>query len=186
MTNETREASRRRWRRGLGWRAGLAVGAAVVALMVGAASVTGTALAAPGDATDAQRSDRAQRPQPEVVAIAIGTLLEDDGGQSWLSLRAGSAGDRVGGNFRFFCDEAGYYNGAVRSLTVEGGAIHAEGGGGLWRPDGTRIGVRFTLDISPDGATEVSVVGRDYEYTMTGTLDGFIFGGSPPARPAVD
>ena len=92
--------------------------------------------------------------------------MEDDGSESLISLRAGSAGDRAGGNLRFYTREAGFYNGAVRSLTVEGGAIHAEGSGGLWRPDGTRIGVRFTLDVAPDGRTTLSMVGRDYEWEL--------------------
>ena len=159
--------------------------------MLGVVSMAAPVQAAPGDeaSTDARRDrGRPQRPQLEVVAIAMGTVHEDDGSQSWLSLRAGSAGDRVAGNLRFYCREAGFYNGAVRSLTVAGGAIHAEGGGGLMRPDGTRVAVRFTLDVSPDGRTTLSIVGRGYEYSMSGVLDGFIYAGAPPAitRPATD
>jgi len=166
-------------------RALLGGGVAVVALMIGMVSMAAPAHAAPGDdvASDAANARvRPHRPQPEVVAIAMGTVNEDDGSSSWLSMRAGSAGDRVGGNLRFYCREAGFYNGVVRPLTVEGGAIHAEGSGGLWRPDNTRIAVRFTLDVSPDGRTTLSVVGRGYEYSMSGVLDGFIYAGSPPAQ----
>ena len=123
------------------------------------------------------------RARPDRVAVAIGQLNEADGGKAWLSLQAGALADKAHGNFRYYYDEAGYYNGAVRILRVSDGAIHVEGGGGLHRPDGTKQRVRFTLDISADGErVELSIVGRKYSYEMTGSLDGFAYGGAPPIR----
>jgi hypothetical protein len=125
------------------------------------------------------------RPRPELVAVAIGQLNPAEGRTAWLSLQAGKVGDRARGNFRYYSPGAGYYNGNVRLLTVENGAIHAEGAGGLHRPDGTRVRVRFTVDISADGSqTTVSIKGADYEYSKSGALDGHVHAGAPPARMA--
>jgi hypothetical protein len=137
--------------------------------------------------SDAEAQERPQaRPRPELVAVAIGQLNPAEGRTAWLSLQAGMSGDQARGNFRYYSPSAGYYNGNVRMLTVQGGAIHAEGAGGLRRPDGTRMRVRFTVDISADGAqTVVAIAGRDYDYSKSGSLDGFVFAGPPADRPAL-
>jgi hypothetical protein len=147
---------------------------AVVALVVG---LIGAA------SSPAEAQERPQpRQRPELVAIAIGQLNPVEGRDAWLSLQAAKAGERARGNFRYYSAGAGYYNGSVRKLAVTDGAIHAEGAGGLRRPDGTRMRVRFTVDISADGArTEVSIVGVDYDYKKAGSLDGHVFAGPPPA-----
>ena len=137
--------------------------------------------------SSAEAQERPQaRPRPGVVAIAIGQLNPTEGRNAWLSLQAAKVGDKARGNFRYYSAGAGYYNGNVRVLTVENGAIHAEGAGGLRRPDGTRIPVRFTVDISADGSrTTVSIKGADYDYTKSGSLDGHVYAGPPPAPTAV-
>ncbi|MDA0365856.1 MAG: hypothetical protein O3B31_08460 [Chloroflexi bacterium] len=162
--------------RSLGRRAtGAAI--AVMAALALMLTISGTASAAPGDA---------QHVRPETVAIAIGTIGESDGGHTWLSLQAGTAAGISRGGFRYFCAEAGYYNGAVRQLTVTDGAVHAEGAGGLRRPDGTRMRVTFVLDIAADGSSAtVKITGDNYDYEMSGSLDGFVFAGNPggPSAP---
>ena len=149
--------------------------AAVVSLfVVGTASAAG-----PNPAKEQEDTDQAQR---TTVAVAIGQLQEADGETATIDLRAGARDGRVGGTLRFYSPEEGYYNGAVRTLKVENGAIKASGGGGLFRPDGTRTQVRFTFDSSADGQTVTIVVrGRGgLEYEMTGRLDpGLVRAGTP-------
>ncbi len=55
--------------------------------------------------------------------------------------------------------------------------------GGLFRPDGTRIGVRYDEQFSIEtGEARIHVTGRDYEYTMTGDIDGLVTVKEPPAE----
>lgn len=161
-----------------GWgRRAAAATIAVIAALALMLTVSGTASAAPGDERHVRQ---------DTVAIAIGTIGEPDGGHTWLSLQAGIAAGISRGGFRYFCAEAGYYNGAVRQLTVTDGAVHAEGAGGLRRPDGTRMRVTFVLDIAADGSSAtVKITGDNYEYEMSGPLHGFVFAGNPggPSAP---
>lgn len=157
------------------------IGPFVLALGIAAALlVSGTASAEQPHAAE-------RRALPSSVAIAIGQLKEDDGGSTTIDLRAGIRDGKVGGTLRFFCPMEGYYNGGVRTLTVEDGAIKATGGGGLIRPDGTRIAVRYTADISADGEqVTIAVEGRNgYTYTMSGQLEhGLVWAGDPRNHPA--
>ncbi len=69
----------------------------------------------------------------------------------------------------------------MQTLSVEDGIITVTGAGGLFRPDGTRIGVHYRAEFSIEtGRTTISVEGRDFEYTMTGDLDGLVVAKEPP------
>ena len=115
------------------------------------------------------------RVTPSLVAVAIGQLDEGDGHRSTDDLLASIRDGEAGGSFRFFCEEAGYYNGGVRTLSVSNGVISVTGAGGLFRPDGTRIGVQYDAQFSIEtGEARIHVTGRDYEYTMTGVVDGLV------------
>jgi len=122
--------------------------------------------------------------RPQMVAIAIGQLNEADGETATVDFRGAIRMDGVGGNLRFFSEEYGYYNGGVRTLSVEEGIIHATGGGGLFQPDGTRIGVRYEAEfVIESGETTIHVMGKDgLDYMMEGTLDGLVHAGPPPAK----
>lgn len=149
----------------------------VIAPTVAALAVLALALAT--SATASAAPDPA-RSRAETIAVAIGALETPSGGHTWLSLQAGTAAGAARGGFRYYCPSAGYYNGVVRSLTVTDGAVHAEGAGRLIRPDGTRMRVQFTLDVTADGsAVAVHIAGDDYQYDMSGSLDGFVFAGAP-------
>ena len=65
-------------------------------------------------------------------------------------------------------------------MTITGQNVHAEGAGPLWH-DGKRTPVRFTLDLN-GGSNRVSITvkGRELEYTLEGTVEGFVFVGPPP------
>ncbi len=156
------------------------------ALAIAVAVVAAATLFSLGTAY-AEEPDRPKdkKDRPEVVAIAIGLLNEADGDKAIVDFRAAKGDERTGGNLRFYSREHGYYNGAVRRLTVEDGIVKAAGGGGLWRPDGTRTRVRFTAEFSVESKlVAIKVQGREgYEYTMEGKLDpGFIRAGAPPER----
>lgn len=128
---------------------------------------------------------------PMAAAVAIGQLKEQDGGIATIDLRAGNRDGRTSGNLRFYSSEVGYYNGAVRRLPVVNGAIQAAGGGGLLRPDGSRVRVRFTADLSADGQqVTITIKGANgAAYSLSGKLDpGFVKAGMPgrvqePAQP---
>ena len=62
-----------------------------------------------------------------LVAVAIGQLDEGDGHHSTVDLLASIRDGEAGGSFRFFCAEAGYYNGGVRTLSVSNGVISVTG-----------------------------------------------------------
>jgi len=161
------------------WKTGVIAGAGVVVAALFAMGVVSvrfgsgdSALAAPGGAPAA----------PALVAVAIGQLVEPSGESFTVDLHAAIRDGTPGGALRFFGDEVGYYNGGVRTLSVDGGVIHGTGGGGLFRPDGTRVPVRYSAEFSTDGShAKITVQGRDYQYTMEGTLDGFVHVYTPPA-----
>ncbi len=166
----------------------ISIGAA--AIIVGLSAFA--AIAAFGDSSSASTGvsqpqgasagpSQAKRAQPSLVAVAIGKLTEDDGGTATVDLHAAIRDGKAGGNFRFFSEEYGYYNGGVRTLSVENGVISVTGGGGLFRPDGKRVQVRYSATFAiADGATEITVTGKyGASYTMMGTLDGLIRAGAP-------
>ncbi|MBI2939802.1 MAG: hypothetical protein HYY04_05130 [Chloroflexi bacterium] len=153
----------------------IALGAVLALLTVGTATAAGTP------------PRKAEADSPTTVAIAIGQLEEQDGDSATLDLRAATRDGKTGGTLRFYSPTEGYYNGGVRTLAVENGAIKASGGGGLIRPDGTRLLVRYTAEISADGQqVKILVRGRKgLEYTLAGRLDpGFVWAGAPPIRSA--
>ena len=123
-----------------------------------------------------------KREHPDVVAVALGTLNESEGDQAVVDFRAGKTGDDAKGNLRFYSEEHGYYNGAVKRLSIENGVIKAAGGGGLVKPDGTRFPVRFEAEFHASSKrVSIKVQGREgYQYTLDGVLDpGFIKIGNP-------
>ena len=122
--------------------------------------------------------DAQQRAKPVAVAIALGAVTGDE--EAYIDLHAAVGPERQGGNLRFWTEDDGYYNGNIRTVTINGQNVHAEGAGPLWH-DGKRVPVRFTLDLN-GGSNRVSVTvkGRDLEYTLAGTVDGFVFVGPPP------
>ena len=129
-------------------------------------------------------ADRAaNQQQGELVgAIAMGQLRQADGGTATIDLHAGTRDGNAIGNLRFYSPTYGYYNGAVRSLTIVSGAIHATGGGLLHEPNGEHERVQFTADISTDGQrVTIAVQEQNGEtYAMSGRLDpGFVRSGSP-------
>jgi hypothetical protein len=128
-----------------------------------------------------------QAPPAGGVAIAIGQLQEDDGEEATVDLRASTRDGKAGGNFRFFSEEYGYYNGGVRMLSVRDGVIRVAGGGGLFPPEGGRIQVRYEATFSTvDNHAEITVTGPDgYQYTMSGTVAGLVtVQAAPVATPA--
>ena len=114
------------------------------------------------------------------IAVAIGTLTEDSGDTATVDLHAHTANGITAGNLRFFSDEYGYYNGGVKSLTVSGGVITVQGGGGLFPPGGPRVQVHYTATFdSNTGQAQIAVQGRNVSYTMSGHVDGLIWSGHP-------
>ncbi|MDO8616918.1 MAG: hypothetical protein Q7T33_14500 [Dehalococcoidia bacterium] len=133
------------------------------------------------------QADAGQAPPAGGVAIAIGQLQEDDGEEATIDLRASTRDGKAGGNFRFFSEEHGYYNGGVRVLSVRDGVIRVAGGGGLFPPEGGRIQVRYEATFSTvDNHAEITVTGPGgYQYTMSGTVAGLVtVQAAPVATPA--
>jgi hypothetical protein len=168
----------------------MAVGVGVMALALGGLSMaaTGTASAEEPEARPRLERLRQLRAHVQQVAIAIGGVAESGGDTATIDLRAAKGAERAGGTLRFWDEEHGYYNGVVRTLTIEGGVIHATGAGPLWTPEGERVPVRFDLTID-EASKQVTIVieGREdagYGYTLAGTLEGFIFAGDPPREDA--
>jgi hypothetical protein len=127
-------------------------------------------------------------PSPTVAtgtaAVAMGQLRQGYGASATIDLVAGIKDGRVAGNLRFYSPTYGYYNGAVRSLTISSGAIHATGAGPLIEPNGEHQFVQFTADVSADGQrVTITVQERSGEsYTLSGRLDpGFVRTGTPSA-----
>lgn len=129
---------------------------------------------------------RADRAKPTLVAVAIGQVREGDDEVVTVDLRATQRGGKSGGNLRFYSEDDGYYNGAVRQLSVEGNVVKAAGAGALTKPDGTRAAVRFQATIRIDTkAITITVEGRKTEaYTIDGTLSGLVRAGTPEPKPA--
>ena len=147
----------------------------ILGVVVGLIGITGTAFA-----------QRLPRPQNRAVSgvIAIGQLTEADGTIQTIDLRAGERNNQQGGNLRFYCPKMGYYNGAVRTVSLQTGSANLSGGGILTKPDGTRERVQFTMTV--DQASKhvtVNVVDKSGQtYTMDGNLNpGFVVVLTPTA-----
>jgi len=160
------------------WKTGLIAGAGIVVAALFATGIVSVRIG--GDHAQADSGSPATpaastSAKPSLVAIAIGQLNEPSGESFTVDLHAAIKNGTPGGALRLFGDEVGYYNGGVRTLSVDGGVIHITGGGGLFRPDGTRVAVRYSAEFSLDGShAAITVEGRNYKYTMEGTLDGFV------------
>jgi len=152
-----------------------------LAVLIGVLAFSATSEAQEGEPPAPEASGQPRPPLAKSTAIAIGTLEEEgEEGLNIVDLHAVELGPRDHGNFRFFSEEYGYYNGGVRNLTCEDGVITAKGGGGLTQPDGTHLGVVYvaTFDTNDDTAT-VKVTGKDgFEYTLDGTVDGLLYCGN--------
>lgn len=110
------------------------------------------------------------------VAIAFGRLQGTE--EAVIDFRAAEGAEQSRGHLRFWTEDDGFYNGASRKVEINGQNVHAEGAGPLTKPDGTRVRVRFTLDLN--GATDqvtVKVTGEGVDYTLTGTIEGRVFVG---------
>ena len=118
--------------------------------------------------------------------VAIGQFVGGDGPVSTLDLRASTRLGRTLGTLRFFCPMFGYYNGVVRTLTVENGVISVAGGGGLVKPDGTRHLVRFSATIvAATRAVTLTIEGANgLRYHRSGTLEPGLVRLAPPASAA--
>jgi hypothetical protein len=154
----------------------LVVGLTMIFAVVAFSGSSSAQTATPGaDVAGAGTQDASVAGKP-TVAIAIGQLNEADGGTATVDLRAGIRGGKTGGALRFFSDEHGYYNGGVKTLTIEDGKFTVTGGGGLFLPDGTRKQVRYSAVFSMDsGQAEITVKAKDgFQYTMSGVVDGLV------------
>ena len=163
---------------------GVLGGVLAVAVALFASGIVTIDIGTSGEPAAAAPEERdGEHARPSLVAVAIGQLVEDAESDmtTTVSLQAAIRDGEAGGNLRFFCEEVGYYNGGVRTLSVENGIITVTGAGGLFRPDGTRIGVYYRAEFSIEtGMATISVEGRDFEYTMTGVLDGLVTVKEPP------
>ena len=164
------------------------IGITAAAVVIAALLATGiVSISVGGQGAGAQEGDAAAsaldapRVLPSLVGVAIGQLEEADGEEATVDLRATIRDGKPGGALRFYSEEYGYYNGGVRSFTVEDGVIHVSGAGGLTQPDGTRVAVRYDATFASDGTSSIHVRGRDLDYTMEGTLDGLVHVWEPPA-----
>ncbi len=159
-----------------------------VGLLAGALGIVATLLASGvvslrvGSGDHALAAANTPQAKPSLVAVAIGQLKESNGDSFTVDLGAAIRNGTPGGALRFFGRDVGYYNGGVRTLAVDGGVIKVTGGGGLLRPDGTRIAVRYSAQFSLDGShATITVQGKNLQYTMDGRLDGFVHVFTPPS-----
>ncbi|MEX2159403.1 MAG: hypothetical protein WEB04_08375 [Dehalococcoidia bacterium] len=167
------------WLKSIGISATAVVVAALLATGIVSISVGGTSAGA--QESDSSTSAVPPRVLPSLIAAAIGQLTEDDGETATVDLRGTIRDGKPGGALRFYSEEYGYYNGGVRTLTVDdAGLIHASGNGGLVQPDGTRVAVHHDATFAPDGTSSIHVRGRDLDYTLEGTLDGLVQVWEPP------
>jgi hypothetical protein len=165
------------------WKLGALMGGAAVVAAVLASGLVTVQVGGSG-ALAADEGDAAGRPvvRPSQVAVAIGQLEEGYGESATVDLRAAIRDGQAGGALRFYSEEYGYYNGAVRTLVVEDGVIKVTGGGGLFPPEGGRLQVRYEAEFSLDGSSaSIHVHGIGIDYTMSGAFDGFVTIWEPPA-----
>jgi hypothetical protein len=119
-----------------------------------------------------------ERARNAEVAVAFGRLAGEE--EAVIDFRGAEGPARSGGHLRFWTEDDGFYNGVARVVSIEGQTVHAEGAGPLTRPDGSRVRVRFTLDL--DAATNrmtITVTGDGIDYTLAGTVEGRVFVGKP-------
>ena len=118
-----------------------------------------------------------------MLAVAIGTIQNGETDPT-IDLRAHEADANEGGAFRFFCEDMGYYNGGVDDITFAGGVITATGSGALWKTDGTRVKVDFTLTVDTETSlVTVAITGPGVDYETSGLLDGFTWAGTRADAP---
>lgn len=139
----------------------------ILGVVVGLIGITGTAFAQP----------LWPRPQNRAVGgvIAIGQLTATDGTIQTIDLRAGERNNRQGGNLRFYDPKMGYYNGAVRSVSLQPGTASVSGGGILNEPGGTRERVQFTMTV--DQSTKHVTINVQDRSGQTYTIDGNLSSG---------
>ena len=133
--------------------------------------------AGPGEA-----GKRGEREKPSSVAVAIGTLNEAGGDYAFIDFRGAQRNGGAGGNLRFYAPDEGYYNGGVRTLSVQDGVVKATGAGPLVKPDGGRVRVRYEAEFNQrTKQVTIKVEGKGgVKYTIQGRLDpGLIKTGSP-------
>lgn len=141
-----------------------------------------TAYAAPSGAPG-----KPDKVRPTLVAVAIGSVKEADGGRAIVEFRAAQRGEGAAGNLRFYSPETGYYNGGVKKLSVEGDIIKAAGAGPLTRTDGERVAVHYQAEFNQrTKQVTIHVQGREgLDYSIEGAFDpGFIKADAPPAPKA--
>lgn len=118
------------------------------------------------------------RPKPAAGAVAFGRLVGDE--PAVIDFRGAQGAERSGGHLRFWTADDGFYNGVSRTVTITGKNVHAEGAGPLVKPDGTRVRVRFTLDLNGEtNRISITVKGEGVDYTLDGTVEGRVFVGTP-------
>ena len=110
------------------------------------------------------------------IAIAFGRLQGAE--EAVIDFRAAEGAEQSRGHLRFWTEDDGFYNGASRKVEINGQNVHAEGAGPLTKPDGTRVRVRFSLDLNGDtDQVTVKVTGEGIDYTLSGTVEGRVFVG---------
>lgn len=156
-------------------------GAALVASAIAMPSLAGAQTppeATPGAAARAKGrlgELRAKAKNAE-IAVAFGRL--EGAEDAVIDFRAADGPERSGGHLRFWSEDDGFYNGVSRNVEINGQNVHAEGAGPLTKPDGTRVRVRFTLDLNGDtDQVTVKVTGEGIDYTLTGTVEGRVLVG---------
>lgn len=164
------------WLKSIGISGAAFVVAAMLATGIVSIGIGGTSAGAQEeDTSTAQSVATPSSIQPSLVAVAIGQLSEDDGETATVDLRGTIRDEKAGGALRFYSEEYGYYNGGVRTLSIDdAGTIHASGNGGLTQPDGTRVVVHYDATFALDGTTSIHVRGRGIDYTLEGSLDGHV------------
>lgn len=164
----------------------------VVALSLVGAALATAAVAMPSSASAQTPSDATptaaarakgrleglrERVRNAEIAVAFGRIVGNEA--AVIDFRAAEGTERSGGRLRFWTEDDGFYNGVTRSVEINGKNVHAEGAGPLTKPDGTRVRVRFSLDLNGEtNRVTVTVTGEGVNYTLAGTVEGRVFVGT--------